>query len=333
MALIRMPLDTLSYLQFYPTLRCNFACSFCFNRGVAGMDDVRLADFETLVKTAGELGVAHIDMLGGEPTLHGGLTDLVERIAGAGMRTTISSNGTRPDVLAALSEKFDRDALRIGVSVNEDGVSGPLHDYILAHRPMLKSIFPKSGQVPDVAAAYLEKDGIQYFLLFRDVMDPSDMAESIAFYEFDAAIAGLKSRYRSIDGVFCSGFVPDIKSEPRLAAVRCPAGTTKLSVLPDGTVYPCYLFFGDPSFALGNILTDDFQQIWQHPLLDHFRFFDRNRCPKTDCRLFSACHGGCPAMSYRFYSDLSGPDPRCMHGGRVGDVPTVPETPVPDGSD
>ncbi len=328
MASTQMPVDTLSYLQFYPTLRCNFACSFCFNRGLPDLDDVWLADFEALVGKAAELGVAHIDMLGGEPTLHAGLADLVERIAGAGMRTTISSNGTRPDIMAALSQRFDPAALGIGVSVNEDGVSGALHDYILAHRPMLKSIFPKSGRVPDVAAPYIEEEGIRYFLLFRDVMDRRDMAESIAFYEFDAAIAGLKSRYRGIDGVFCSGFVPDVESQPRLAAARCPAGTTKLSVLPDGTVYPCYLFFGYPAFALGNILTDDFQQIWQHPLLDHFRFFDQNRCPKTDCRLFSACHGGCPAMSYRFYNDLSGPDPRCMYGGRVDDVPPEPEAPI-----
>ncbi|MGM0452999.1 MAG: SPASM domain-containing protein [Thermodesulfobacteriota bacterium] len=307
-----MPTDTLSYLQFYPTLRCNFACSFCFNKGLAGPADVAVKDFETMADKAVDLGVGYIDMLGGEPTLHPGLTDIVDRISAAGLKTTISTNGSDAARLVGLSERFDRDAVRIGVSINEGGVSAALHDYIVRYRPMVKSIFPKSGRVPESCAPYIGQPGIQYFLLYRDVADRRELSESVAFYDFDEAIKRLQSRYCGLDGVFCSGFVPDVESAPVLDSVRCPAGTTKLSVLPDGSVYPCYLLFHFPQFKLGNILTDAFQKIWQHPVLDHFRRFEKNRCPKTECRLFASCHGGCPAMSFRFYNDLSGPDPRCM---------------------
>jgi radical SAM protein with 4Fe4S-binding SPASM domain len=63
---------------------------------------------------------------------------------------------------------------------------------------------------------------------------------------------------------------------------------------------------------LGNILRDDFQEIWQHPILNFFRTFSGNKCPERQCVIFHSCHGGCPAMSYLAYHELDAPDPRCL---------------------
>jgi len=176
----------------------------------------------------------------------------------------------------------------------------------------VKSLYAGSAPVPEAAEPYAADPGIDYFLLYRDAVDPEDLRTFIPFYDFYVSLHGLKRAYGSFDGVFCSGFIPDTTAAPALAGVRCPAGTTKLSVMPDGAVYPCYLFFRFPEFRLGNILTDDFQKIWEHPILENFRAFDGNRCPETGCDLYRRCHGGCPAMSYIFYKDLREPDPRCV---------------------
>ena len=244
--------------------------------------------------------------------MHPGLMSLLDIIRNQQMTCNLSSNGTNVDILHRLSARYEKEFLRIGISVNDAALSSALHDYIVRHRPALKSVLTKTASLPSGCARYIGLPGIDYFILYMDAVDQQDLANSLPFDRFYAELGRLKQMYQSLTGVFCSGFISDRTNGYTWSSVRCPAGTAKLSVLADGSVYPCYLFFPYPEFSLGNILRDDFQKIWQNPILDFFRTFPRNTCPNTGCRLFSACHGGCPAMSYRFSHDLDAPDPRCM---------------------
>jgi radical SAM protein with 4Fe4S-binding SPASM domain len=130
------------------------------------------------------------------------------------------------------------------------------------------------------------------FYLYMDVVDGDDLKNCMSFHEYYQKLNVIKSANNGVDGVFCSGFMSDTINFPELEFVRCPSGTTNLSILPDGRVYPCYLFFRYPEFELGNILYDDFDKIWRHPILGNFRRFDGNRCPQSGCDLFATCHGG-----------------------------------------
>jgi radical SAM protein with 4Fe4S-binding SPASM domain len=85
--------------------------------------------------------------------------------------------------------------------------------------------------------------------------------------------------------------------------------------MPDGSVYPCNLFFGFEEFLLGNIFTDPFEEIWGHRQLSFFRTFSGNKCPRKDCELHHRCHGGCPAHSYAHFGKRSAPEPRCVPPG------------------
>lgn len=299
------------YIQFYPTLRCNLKCHFCFNKGLRAIDDVQVADFQQIVALLKKAGVTCIDILGGEPTLHPGLMSLLDIIRRQQMTCNLSSNGTNIAILHGLSARYEKEFLRVGISLNDSAVSADLHEYIVRHRPALKSVLTKMATIPQSCERYLGLAEIDYFILYMDAVDGQDLENSLPFDHFYGELRRLKKMYRGLDGVFCAGFIPDKADGYPLKSVRCPAGTAKLSILADGSVYPCYLFFRYPEFALGNILRDDFQKIWQSPILDFFRYFTKNHCPDTGCTLFSACHGGCPAMSYIFYHDLDAPDPRC----------------------
>jgi radical SAM protein with 4Fe4S-binding SPASM domain len=307
------PCDRPSYIQFYPTLNCNYSCPFCFNRNLPTLKDIEVNDFNTILLTLKHLGIDHIDMLGGEPFLHPHLQQLVDLIDQNGLKTTISTNGTHSDLLTTISKTYPKKSVRIGVSLNSGKVSEDLHTYIITFKPILKSIYLKQRTLPKSCEAYVGMPGIEYFLLFMDIMNKNDIGQSVPFYRFYHDILKLKKTVENIDGVFCSGFIPDSNHYPELKFVRCPAGTTKLSLLPNGDMYPCYLFFQFHEFKLGNILVDDFNTIWYHPILNHFRTFKKNNCPKTGCSLFHSCHGGCPALSYIFYNTLKGPDPRCVN--------------------
>lgn len=56
---------------------------------------------------------------------------------------------------------------------------------------------------------------------------------------------------------FVLGIVQRLASRQPSAAY-CPAFTTQLSVAADGSVYPCFMFIGDPRFKMGNIFDSGF---------------------------------------------------------------------------
>ncbi len=301
-----------AYVQFYPTLRCNLSCGFCFNRELAPLPDVEPADFSRMLDRLQAAGVDTLDLLGGEPTLHPRLGELVEAIAARRMRTTLSTNGSGDlGLLERLEDRFGRAMLRIGVSVNDRVTPESLRDYIVRRSPMVKSVCTRDGELPLAAVEHLARPGAEYYLIFRDPLGARDLEDCISYPEFQSRLHALRAQHPQASGVVCDGFVPRGDAD-ELREVRCPAGTTKLSVLPDGSVYPCYLLFSRPEFRLGNVLTDAFAEIWDRPQLEFFRTFRGNDCPSAACRHHGACHGGCPAASLLVAGDLSAPDPRCV---------------------
>ena len=293
------------YIQFYPTLHCNRSCNFCFNRSLASMDHMPVSFFRAML---GRLppSVRTLDIIGGEPTLHPGIVPLLQAASSAGLRVNLSSNGSNVSVLQAIAST--EPDITIGVSVNDHAVLNGLSRFIKVARPVVKTVYSRS-LAPSLVRTIMLLEPKAFYYIFRDATGPHDLAETIPFPDFLSAVSRSEPRAGT---VYCSGFLPDTAAYPDLASVRCPAGTAKLGVLPDGSVYPCNLLFGRPEFLLGNILTDPFEVIWNHPVLNWFRSFTQNRCPRRECRHHAKCHGGCPAQSLLLTADVNAPDPRCI---------------------
>jgi len=83
-------------LFVYPSLFCNYACSYCFTR--SGADQPRtsflIERWAEWLAAAAALGVPEIRLSGGEPLLIRDIAALCGHIAAAGMRYTIHSNGS-----------------------------------------------------------------------------------------------------------------------------------------------------------------------------------------------------------------------------------------------
>lgn len=270
------------------------------------MRDMSPAVFSAVLERLHALSLRTIDIIGGEPTLHPEIVSFVEAAVSSGFAVNISSNGTNIAVLERIMQTA-RNA-RIGISVNDRPTLQAMAPFIRRADPAVKTVF--HGQLDSrLVDDIIGLKPSTFFLIYRDAAGPNDLRETVPFSQF---LRDVRVRFRQAGTVYCPGFLPDCENEPELAAVRCPAGTTKLGIMPDGSVYPCNLLFGRHEFMLGNIISDPFERIWHHRALAFFRAPVENRCGIRDCEFHARCHGGCPAQSLLLSGDLAAPDPRCI---------------------
>jgi radical SAM protein with 4Fe4S-binding SPASM domain len=75
-----------------------------------------------------------------------------------------------------------------------------------------------------------------------------------------------------------------------LGIKSCTAAMVNMCVGPNADVYPCQSYFE----SLGNILKDDWQKIWNHPLAVSIRKREYVESKCADCPQLQVCGGGCP---------------------------------------
>lgn len=271
------------------------------------MPDMPLESFRTMLGSLKSIGVKTIDIIGGEPTLHRDVIPIIREAEQNGFSVNLSSNGMNAEALSRILESAGKTT--VGISINDRETLGHLEKFISKHKPVVKTVV-HAGLDRQLVEDILALKPKKFYLLYQDAMGANDLANTQPFFRFLAEIRG-KFDPLVVDTVYCSGFLPDTKNHPVLSSARCPAGTTKLGVMPDGSVYPCNLFFGRREFYLGNILTDPFETIWCNPALDFFRVFAGNTCPQISCPIHATCHGGCPAHSLIHSGSLLAPEPRC----------------------
>ena len=85
---------------------CNFRCPFCHNSDLLGAGgDAFMTEDELISFLAKRTGLLDaVCITGGEPTLSAGLPKMIARIKELGYLVKLDTNGTRPQVVSALTE-------------------------------------------------------------------------------------------------------------------------------------------------------------------------------------------------------------------------------------
>lgn len=99
----------------------------------------------------------------------------------------------------------------------------------------------------------------------------------------------------------------------------CGAGRFYMSVEPNGDLYPCVFFPHEEELLLGNLLEDNFEDIWKrNRLLEDLRNKNILDDHCGHCESKNIC-GGCRARAYSYFGDVLAPDPGCINNKTVWD--------------
>lgn len=292
----------IEYIQFFPTMKCNSACEFCFSRSL-NYGDFPEEKIEPLINIMLQNNVYKLDILGGEPFLYHHLYRLVKIATTNNIKVTISSNGTLVEEINSFLKKFKEGKVKVGISINNKP-DRALLELIKNHKLWIKTVVTKK-KFPDKSLLEFTKYlGIKYYLIYMDALTARDMHDSMPFYEFMEKIREIKVLYTDVEAVFCKGFIGGND-------YRCPAGLEKITLMPDGSVYPCYLLAGLKEYKLGNIFESSIKQLLSSEILNIFRNFEGNICNNKVCHFYNECKGGCIAHSIIHYGRNNKSDPRC----------------------
>jgi radical SAM protein with 4Fe4S-binding SPASM domain len=312
------------------TYCCNNDCAHCYNvrpnppippslvgKGGAegiGQTELPTADWKRVLDKAWELGIPHIIFTGGEPTLRDDLPELIAHAESNGQIAGLNTNARRLsdsryverlieaglDHVQITLESHDpeihdrmvraKGAFRQTVKGLENALSSPL--YVMTNTTMLRdnaSALPATldflGElgVPTVGLNALIYSG-------RGATVGTGLAESELTPLLEIARAKTEAHNQRLiwytPTQYC-GFDP---MSLDLGVKGCTAALYNMCVEPDGGVLPCQSYY----HQLGNLLTDEWDSIWNHELAIRLR--ERQGLPAkcSGCALLSECGGGCP---------------------------------------
>ena len=273
--------------------KCNQKCVFCY---AAGQEMGKVMEMTTgqWKKAIDRLDAARVPMVtftGGEPTQREDIAELVGYARR--MVTRLNTNGVNltPELVQEL-KKAGLDSVQVTLYSHDETV----HNALVGsnhHRDTVQGIRNAVAAGLDISvntplcrknADYRETLAFIHSLGVRFVTVSGLICTGMAginHEEYDLTSAELFEIVKSA-GEFCNAheMEMDFTSPGLIAAEKleglgmnvpmCGACLSNMAIAPDGTVVPCQSWLGGDA-SLGNILTDPFKRIWNHPLCKRLR--------------------------------------------------------------
>jgi len=325
------------YFQWHITERCNWSCKHCYQNGNSS-DDLPLAELlkifdkiEDAVNKWGKHGT--VSLTGGEPFVRKeDLYALMSRLdkSDSFLYYDILTNGSFISENEAQSLSSYGKLRRVQVSL--EGASARTNDEIRGNGSfdsVIKAIESLRSSNVDVSVMMsITRKNKDEILPLIDVLGKMDV-QALAIERFIPEGHGmgmkdfvldsheLRNIYTNIYRIATDNspvkillyrplFTLVACDDPTVGAL-CSAGNNALTIMPDGTVYPCRRL----PIPIGNVLTDGLYKIWyDSDVLWTLRNPENLKGKCHGCDLLPQCRG-CRAMAYFLTGDYMGEDPQC----------------------
>ena len=302
------------------TYACNNACPHCYNEPDRfEMPSLTLDEWFRVLDKLAEIGVPHIILTGGEPTLHPDLPAIIRYADELGLVVGMNSNGRRlahvPTMTAIAGaglnhvqitlETFDADvhdamvgapgAFAQTVRGIENALASGIHT--ITNTTLMRRNQHQAVTIVD----FLHNLGLRTFAMNGMIYAGGgfDDPDAIPAAEMAATLVAVRDRAEELEMNFLWYTVTDYCQlsplELDLSPKRCNAAEYSICIEPNGDVLPCQSYY----VAGGNILDDPWDDIWNSALFRSFR--DREENPQAaglpemcwDCPDLEMCGGGC----------------------------------------
>ncbi|MGC1378606.1 MAG: radical SAM protein [Anaerolineales bacterium] len=296
------------------TYRCNNDCGHCYNVAGRNLPELSTGDWKRILDRAWELGIPHIIFTGGEPTLRADLPELVAHAESNGQITGLNTNARRLS-----DERYVEALVAAGldhVQITVESCEENIHDQMVGAR----------GAFAQTRRGLENALSSRLYVMTNTTMLQTNVHTIPATLDFLAKVGvptvGLNALIHSGRGASAGTGLPETDLAPLLDAARektaasgqrliwytptqycnfdpvaldlgakgCTAALYNLCVEPNGDVLPCQSYYR----PLGNLLTGEWDAIWNHTLAVQLR--ERQALPEKcgGCSLLAECGGGCP---------------------------------------
>jgi len=330
-----------STVDIFITSKCNLDCVHCFSRKDNVDRHLSLDELNSIFDQLEEIGVFEVRINGGETFLHPDIDKILTILKEKHFRKVILTNGTLLDDKKVESLKKSN----IIPTVSLDDSLGDEHDLFRGYRGSFKQTIEglkllRKHQVLFGINCCLHKNNLTRIdeivklairfgasrIAFLDlkITDRLKIHKNWipTYAEYEKVMLNLlatKIKYRRKIDVALDVFLrcqPLQESlwEAKRGFVSCQAGRNRLSIDPDGSVYPCNLVISDEKWKIGNIKKQKISDIW---FSEKWLFFrgeitttKLNKC--SDCKDLKKCKDFyCRLLPYITNGDSLGPHPKC----------------------
>ena len=306
------------------TYRCNANCAHCYNARSRAYPELGTGEWLEILRRVRQIGIPHVCFTGGEATLRDDLPELVSGAQALGLVVGLLSNGRR-----LADGAFTRRLAQAGldhVQITLESHDPAIHDRMVRAQGAWQEtvagvrnaldcglyLMTNTTLLEDNAGSILET--IDFL---ADLGVPTVGCNALIYSGKGAAVgAGLaESQLRAL--------LPQVRRRTErhhqrliwysptqychfdpvqmdLGVKGCTAARYNLCVEPNGEVIPCQSYYQ----GLGNILTEPWESIWNHPLAVWLR--ERRYVPDAchACPVLAECGGGCPLSLAHLAPDL-----------------------------
>ena len=298
------------------TFRCQNNCVHCYAGGPHETSELTTEQWKEVIDLLHRIGVFILTFTGGEPTLREDLPELLLYAQNKGIVTGLITNGRKlkDKTYVETLEKTGLDFIQVTLESHKPKI----HDLMTATKGSwketvagIKNIIPT--QIYATTNTTLSKYNASDFLETIDFMKKLGVAafgcNSLIYAgkanaiseEFVLPLETLRELLPKVHdkanqlGLKFLWYTPTqyCRFDPvqlGLGVKSCTAAKVNMCVGPNGDVYPCQSYFD----SLGNILKDDWQKIWNHPLAVRIRKREYVEPKCEDCPQLQICGGGCP---------------------------------------
>lgn len=278
-------------IELHFTHNCNLRCKHCFQSSEANSNKSALLSFDEWDKIFAQFeqaNVLSVVISGGEPLMYPNAIELIRKISDYKLSLSILTNGL------LINEKnvdvFCRPNITTTISL--DGESETTHEYLRGKNTFLKTervikLLSQNGATINIAHTVHRHNSknLENFIKYLIGLHIPNVSIGLVEPEGRAAInhdmilskeeeKEIFNEIRTLSEKFKDSITIDF---PNLSykqnfedfstatSIYCAAGTKRLAISSDGTVYPCVYAFGNKDLEIGSLLSENIQHLWENP--------------------------------------------------------------------